>query len=168
MEGERIPCRTMMKNLISNKYFLITIRVVLGATFLYSAAGKLFNSEDFAKSILRYDFLPVYFVNILAIVLPWLEFVFGILLILGIYKKAASVLAGASLVMFLIALISAAARGLDINCGCFSLEETSSKSDIIIRIIQDFIMLGAVIIVYKFSGKPDKENPKLSAETINN
>lgn len=167
MERERISYRTMMKDFISNKYVVITLRVLLGLIFIYSAAGKLFNPEDFAKAILRYDFLPVYFVNLMAIILPWLEFIFGLLLVIGIFRKAASVLAGISLVIFLIALISALARGLDINCGCFSLEETSSKGDIIYRIIQDFIMLGAVIIVYKFSKTRIINKSETITETIN-
>ncbi len=156
-----------MKEFISNKYVVITLRVLLGLIFIYSSVGKLFNSAEFAKAILRYDFLPIYFVNLLAIVLPWLEFVVGLLLIAGIYKKASSFLAGASLVMFLIALISAVARGLDISCGCFSLEESSSKGDIMYRIIQDFFMLAAVIIVYKFGDAKKEEKPETSTEIIN-
>lgn len=156
-----------MKEFLSNKYVVITLRVLLGLIFLYSSVGKLFNPADFAKAILRYDFLPLYFVNLLAIVLPWLEFVVGLLLVAGIFKKASSILAGASLIMFLIALISAVARGLDISCGCFSLEESSSKGDIIFRIVQDFFMLAAVIIVYKFGDAKKEETPEVSTETTN-
>ncbi|MFA5011640.1 MAG: MauE/DoxX family redox-associated membrane protein [Ignavibacteria bacterium] len=156
-----------MKEFLSNKYVVVTLRVLLGLIFIYSSIGKLFNQADFAKAILRYDFLPIYFVNLLAIVLPWLEFIVGLLLIAGIYKKASAFLAGASLVMFLIALISAAVRGLDISCGCFSLEESSSKGDIIFRIIQDFFMLAAVIIVYKFGDDKKEEAPEISTGITN-
>lgn len=156
-----------MKEFLSNKYLVITLRVLLGIIFIYSSIGKLFNPADFAKAILRYDFLPVYLVNLLAIFLPWLEFVVGLLLVIGIYKKASALLTGASLVMFLIALISAVARGLDISCGCFSLEESSSKGDIIFRIIQDFLMLAAVVIVYKFSEAKKEKTPEISAEISN-
>lgn len=155
-----------MNNFLSNKYLQITLRVILGAIFIFASYGKLFNPADFAKAILRYEFLPIFFVNILAIVMPWLEFIVGLLLIAGVFRKASSMLAGISLVMFLIALISAYARGLDISCGCFSLEETSSKGDIIYRIIQDFIMLIAVIIIYKFS-EVKKTEPPVKAEVLN-
>ncbi len=156
-----------MKEFLSNKYVVVTLRVLLGLIFIYSSIGKLFNPADFAKAILRYDFLPIYFVNLLAIVLPWLEFIVGLLLISGVYKKASALLAGASLVMFLIALISASVRGLDISCGCFSLEESSSKGDIIFRIIQDFFMLAAVIIVYKFGEDKKNEASGISASVTN-
>jgi uncharacterized membrane protein YphA (DoxX/SURF4 family) len=155
-----------MTNFLSNKYFQIALRVVLGIVFIYASVGKLFRPEDFAKAILRYEFLPIYFVNIMAIVMPWVEFFTGVLLISGIFKKASSIIASISLVVFLIALISAFARGLDISCGCFSLEETSTKGDIIYRIVQDFFMLAGAIIVYKFSNvKKIQEN--VSAEAVN-
>lgn len=152
--------------LLENKYLQIGIRIILGAVFVYASVGKLFRPEDFAKAILRYEFLPIYFVNITAIVMPWIEFFTGILLILGIFKKASSMLASISLVMFLIALTSAFARGLDINCGCFSLEETSSKGDIIYRIAEDILMLIGAVIVYKFSDMKKKQET-VSAEAIN-
>jgi uncharacterized membrane protein YphA (DoxX/SURF4 family) len=148
-----------MKDFLYNKYFQTTLRIILGILFIYASMGKLFNTEDFAKVILRYEFLPIYFVNLMAIIMPWVEFFTGILLITGIFKKASSLLASISLIAFLIALTSAFARGLDINCGCFSLEETSSKGDIIYRIIEDIFMLAGALVVYKFSNKKKTEEP---------
>jgi len=139
-----------MKNFLSNKYFQLSIRFILGVVFLYAALGKLFNPEGLAKAILRYEFLPVFFVNLQAIIMPWLELTLAVFLIFGIYKKGTSLLTSAVIVMFLIALISAYARGLDISCGCFSLEETSTKGDILIRIFQDIFMLLGSVIVYMF------------------
>jgi uncharacterized membrane protein YphA (DoxX/SURF4 family) len=155
-----------MKEILSNKYFQIGLRLVIGIIFIYASVGKLFRAEDFAKAILRYEFLPIYFVNIVAVIMPWIEFFTGVLLISGIYKKASSLIAGMSLVVFLIALTSAFARELDISCGCFSLEETSSKGDIIYRIIQDIFMLIGALIVYKFSREKETREP-ISTEAAN-
>lgn len=167
MEREGISNTTIrMIKILENKYLQVTLRIILGIIFVYASVGKLFRPEDFAKAILRYEFLPVYFVNITAIVMPWIEFFTGILLILGIFKKASSMLASISLVVFLTALISAFARGLDISCGCFSLEETSSKGDIIYRIAEDILMLAGAIIIYKFSDV-NKTEETSSAEVIN-
>ncbi len=167
MERERISDSTInMIKFLENKYLQILLRLILGVIFIYASLGKLFRPEDFAKAILRYEFLPLYFVNIVAIIMPWVEFFTGILLILGIYKKASSVLASISLVVFLIALTSAFARGLDISCGCFSLEETSTKGDIIYRIAEDILMLIGAVIVYKFSDKK-KTQETVSTEAIN-
>ncbi|MDD5362662.1 MAG: DoxX family membrane protein [Ignavibacteria bacterium] len=143
-----------MKDFLYNKYFQIIIRLIIGAVFIYASVGKLFHPAEFAKAILRYELLPLGLVNIQAIIMPWVEFTLGILLITGIFKKGTLILASISLVMFLFALISAYARGLDISCGCFSLEETSSKGDILSRIIQDFFMLIGTVIIFLFSKKP--------------
>ncbi|MCE1165037.1 MAG: DoxX family membrane protein [Bacteroidetes bacterium] len=147
-----------MKELLENKYFHLALRIILGILFIYASFAKLFHPGDFAKAILRYEMLPVSLVNLQAIIMPWIEFFVGILLIFGIFRKSTSLLATASIVIFLIALISAYARGLDISCGCFSLEESSSKGDILFRIIQDFFMLAGTVILYLFSEKPkDKQ-----------
>ena len=111
-----------MNKLLSNKYFLLTLRILLGVIFIYASVGKVFQPAAFAKAIKNYDMLPLFSINILAIILPFLEFITGILLIAGIFKHGSSLVAIVSLIIFLIALVSAYARGLDINCGCFSLE----------------------------------------------
>ena len=144
-----------MKQILSNKYLQLVIRLSIGALFIYASVNKLFSPQDFAKAILRYEMLPVFIVNLMAIILPYVEFITGILLITGVYKKGASMTAIVSLFVFLIALVSASARGLDISCGCFSLEESSTKGDINIRIIQDIFLLIGAFILYIFS--PGKE-----------
>jgi uncharacterized membrane protein YphA (DoxX/SURF4 family) len=146
-----------VKQILSNKYIQLALRFAIGAIFIYASVNKLFSPQDFAKFILRYEMLPVFTVNLMAIILPYVEFVTGILLITGIYKKGASMMAIVSLFVFLIALVSASARSLDISCGCFSLEESSSKGDINMRIIQDVFLLIGAYILYKFSPGKDKE-----------
>ena len=150
-----------MKDFLSNKYLLIVLRLILGAIFIYASVNKLFHGEEFAKAIKNYEMLPLFTINFLAIILPYIEFVTGILLITGIYKKGSSAIAILSLVVFLIALTSAYARGLDINCGCFSLENTASKSDILTRIFEDLIMLIVAVVVYIFSGMKKVEESKI-------
>lgn len=155
-----------MKDLLSNKYFQIALRIIIGVVFIYASVGKLFNAEAFAKAIKNYDMLPLSTINILAIILPYVEFFTGVLLVLGIYKKASSVIAILSLVMFLIALTSAYARGLDINCGCFSLETTSTKSDILTRIFEDILMLIGIVIVYVFGDRKKSEAEEIKENQI--
>lgn len=159
-----------MKDFLSNKYLLIILRIIIGAIFIYASVNKLFNGEEFAKAIKNYDMMPLVTINFLAIILPYIEFITGILLVTGIYKKGSSAIAVLSLVVFLIALTSAYARGLDINCGCFSLENTSSKSDILVRIFEDILMLLVAVIVFIFSDKKktEEENIDLDVNTEQN
>jgi uncharacterized membrane protein YphA (DoxX/SURF4 family) len=128
----------------------------VGGVFVYSSVGKLFSQEEFGRVIYNYDLLPLFSVNILAIVLPYIQFIAGILLIFGIFKRGNSVIFIVLLLVFLIALIQAYARGLDINCGCFSLDTTSSNTDILIRIIQDVLLLIPAFLILVFSKKTNK------------
>lgn len=144
--------------LLSNKYFQVLLRLLIGGLFLYASLNKLFNQEEFAKAIYNYKLLPGEVVNIFAIVLPYIEFFSAIFLILGIYKRGSSFLIGAMLIVFIIALTRAYVLGLDISCGCFSLETVSEKSDISQRIIEDILMLIACILIFFNSEKKNLIN----------
>lgn len=144
--------------LLSNKYFQILLRLIIGGLFVYASLNKLFNQEAFAKAIYNYKLLPGEVVNILAIVLPYIEFFSAVFLILGIYKKGSSFLIGAMLIIFIIALTRAYVLGLDISCGCFSLETVSEKSDISQRIVEDILMLIACGLIFFNSDKKNLTN----------
>lgn len=141
---------------LSNKYFLFVLRLIVGGVFIYASLDKLMNQEEFSKAIYNYKFLPAVFINIFAIIIPYLELIAGLFLIIGIYKRGSSFIISFLLIIFIIALGQALARGLDINCACFSLETVNQKSDIwhVIfdsigsRIIQDILLLIASIIIY--------------------
>ena len=141
-----------------NKYILLSIRIIIGVVFIYASIGKIINPEAFAKAIKNYEMLPITMINLPAIILPYLELFTGALLMIGRLKKGAASITIIMLVFFLIGLIQAYIRGLDINCGCFSLESASSKSDILLRIIEDFLMLAGAVIILVFSDKNKIEN----------
>ena len=135
-------------NFLSNKYFLLILRLIAGGVFLYASLDKLFNQEAFSKAIYNYKFLPTVFINIFAIVIPYLEFISGLLLLLGIFKRGSSFIITVLLIVFIIALTQAYAKGLDISCACFSLETVGQKSDILLRIIEDVLLLIASTIIF--------------------
>jgi len=139
-------------NFLSNKYFLIAIRVIVGGIFVYASLDKLLNQEMFSKAIYNYKFLPGMFINIMAITIPYLELVAGLFLIFGIFIRGSSLIIIILLVLFIIALGQAYVRGLDIDCACFELkkelENANQKSDILQRIIEDILLLAASIIIF--------------------
>jgi uncharacterized membrane protein YkgB len=64
-----------------------------------------------------------------AIVLPWVEAIAGLLLIAGIWKREAAATIAILLVVFLLAAGSVIARGIDVeNCGCTSVAAHTEKS----------------------------------------
>jgi hypothetical protein len=137
----------MLNKLFTQKYFASLVRIVLGAIFIYASMDKIANMPDFAKVIFYYRILPVQLVNLLAIFLPWLEFVLGVFLIIGKFERASLLVYSAMIVVFIIALSQALIRGLDISCGCFSVDP-SSTSDVWLRIIEDIVVLFFSVNLY--------------------
>lgn len=103
------------------------LRVALGAVFIVASLDKIQNPEAFATSIANYRVLPYTVINGMAIVLPWLEFVTGTVLVLGIWIRASTIIAWGLLFTFSVAISQALFRGLDISCGCFSTNPNAER-----------------------------------------
>ncbi|MBN1633115.1 MAG: DoxX family membrane protein [Ignavibacteria bacterium] len=152
---------------IKNKNFQFILRLVIGGLFIFASVDKIFDPTEFAKVIKNYDFLPISLVNFPAIIIPYLEFFTGLFLIIGLWKRGSSALIIIMLVFFLIGLGQAYARGLDINCGCFSLENSSSTSDILVRMIEDILMLIAAVLIFIGSAVNKTKTNEIQNERIN-
>lgn len=109
---------------LRNEWIGLVVRIVLGAVFIYASLDKIVQPEAFAKIVNNYHILPGSMVNLLALFLPWLELLTGVALVLGTRMEGATVLVGAMLAIFIVAVAISLARGLNIDCGCFS---TSSR-----------------------------------------
>jgi len=109
-----------MKKLLNNEYVLLICRIIVGLMFIVVGVGKIANPEEFAQEIANYQILPYLFVNITAIIIPWIELFAGILLLLGVQTKSSSIVIAVMTVVFTIAVIIAIAKGLNIECGCYS------------------------------------------------
>ena len=96
-------------------------RLFIGAVLVYAGASKISApAEEFAMVIGAYDLVPTSFALPMAGLLPWLEMLVGWALLLGVAPRAASAAAGAMTLVFLAAIGSVLARGIQIpNCGCF-------------------------------------------------
>lgn len=148
-----------MEKFFKNNFISTAGRIVLGALFMYASFDKMAHPEAFADIIDNYHILPVHLVNPLAIFLPWLEFITGFLLVINKWVKGSLLIYSSLLIIFIIALSQALIRGLDISCGCFSVQ-SSSTSDIWVRIILDIVMLFFSIGLYKYTDNAAGTNYK--------
>ena len=120
------------------KHGIAIIRIVLGAIFLYAGVIKAMDTTAFAGSIAAYRILP-YFGNFLAAsILPWLEIFCGVLLVTGWRARTAATLTVLLNLLFIAEMISAVARGLEIDCGCF---RQGAKDPPLLAIIRDFLFI---------------------------
>lgn len=136
-----------MSNTPMLKLFILLIRLVLGMIFIYAGITKVLNPAAFAEDIDNYQMLPYILVNVAAIVLPWIEIIAGLLIVFGRYLTVSSFIIIFLNVIFIFAIASAMARGLDINCGCFSVADHGSKVGWQ-RLVEDFVFLGMAVTVF--------------------
>ena len=94
-------------------------RLVLGGVLLLAGYLKAKSPAEAAMSVRAYEVLPISLANTLGYILPWLEIGAGLLLIIGVAVKKSAIFGGALMVLFIIAIGQAWARGLSIDCGCF-------------------------------------------------
>lgn len=100
----------------------VPVRWYLGVLFVGASLHKIAEPGSFALDVATYDILPLAAVNLTALVLPWLELAAGAMLLAGWRVRAASLLVTAMMLVFLAALVTALAHGLDMSCGCFASE----------------------------------------------
>jgi len=113
---------------LSNKYLLLAARLIVGTVFIIASIDKIYVPEAFAESIHAYRLVPDPTVNILALILPWLELLCGVFLLGGVKVRPSALLSLALFAVFAVAIVSALARGLTIDCGCFGMEHAAPVS----------------------------------------
>jgi uncharacterized membrane protein YphA (DoxX/SURF4 family) len=123
-----------MRKPATRKSLVWALRFGFAALFLFAAVPKLLDPATFARGVEGYRLLPQRGVYAVALALPWLEAFVGLAL-LGVpwLRRGAWALATLMLAVFAVALGSAAARGLDLRCGCFGGGEPVGAGDAVLR-----------------------------------
>ncbi len=100
----------------------ISLRVILGSLFMWAGTMKILDVDSFVDTVGYFKIAPfdaAPWDMWLGYMLPVFEILVGAALILGILLKGAMVSVLLLTVGFLVAVISAHIRGLNIECGCF-------------------------------------------------
>ena len=95
--------------------------------------------DFFVKSLENYKLLPAETLNLVALIIPWMELITGVFLIIGFFVKESALLGSIMMGIFIAAIIISLARGLNIDCGCFGTVDGSKVG--ISKLIEDFIIL---------------------------
>lgn len=120
-------------------------RFFLGFIFFYASLDKILHPAAFAETVHNYQILPDALINLTAVVLPWLEFLTGSLLILGLWMPGAVFTCNALLLIFFSTVLFNLAKGLDVDCGCFTAStDPSSGGHMLWYLFRDglFLLLG--------------------------
>ncbi|HDP26527.1 MAG TPA: DoxX family membrane protein [Deltaproteobacteria bacterium] len=123
-------------------------RVLLGVVFIYASIHKILYPGAFAGAVFNYQILPAVFINLTALILPWLELVIGILLLLNVWMPGTVVIVNGLLLTFTSALIFNLARGLDIACGCFTTRSTENEMTLLTLLRDSSFLLVSLFLLY--------------------
>ncbi|MBK8010719.1 MAG: thioredoxin domain-containing protein [Deltaproteobacteria bacterium] len=125
-------------------------RIYLAAVFLAACHHKILDPRAFALDIATYQILPLQLVNLMAIVLPWIELGAALALLAAWRTRAAALLITGMMVMFTVAISVALARGLDMSCGCFASKTATEDPISWHTIVRDlgWMMLGLYVLLF--------------------
>lgn len=131
-------------------FFSLAVRIYLGFVFLFACYHKVIHPEAFALDIATYQILPLGLVNLLAIILPWIELVAGLMLVIGWRTRSAALLVSGMMVVFTIAISIAVYKGLDMSCGCFASQGAAEDPISWRTIMRDsgWLLLGVYVLTF--------------------
>ncbi|SFM97208.1 cation diffusion facilitator family transporter [Thermodesulforhabdus norvegica] len=109
------------------RIFGTLMRIAFGGVFVWASYDKILNPREFAEVVYNYMILPDEFINIVAIILPWIELFTGLSLIFGIFTRGSLLISIALLIVFTGAIVANIIRGIDISCGCFTTDQSEAS-----------------------------------------
>ncbi|GIJ29241.1 hypothetical protein Vqi01_44030 [Micromonospora qiuiae] len=97
----------------------LAVRLGLAAVWLYAGATKVGDLAASGRSVHAYQIMPYDVAMVVGAALPFVELALGVLLLLGLATQLVAGISAALLLVFIAGIVSAWARGLAIDCGCF-------------------------------------------------
>ncbi|MFH0728625.1 MAG: MauE/DoxX family redox-associated membrane protein [Pseudomonadota bacterium] len=143
-----------LKTFFSNQWVELACRCSLGLLFVIASFHKISNPAQFAKIIYGYQLVPDIAINLITIMLPFLELFSGAALIAGIYPRSAVTIINAMLLSFIVAISINLLRGHVFDCGCFSTGDTNHPSAAAALLVRDLVCLAVGSYVIGYTGKP--------------
>jgi putative oxidoreductase len=131
----------------------MALRLALGGFFLYASLDKIANPAAFAKVVYQWQIFGPVPSNMVAVFLPWVEAVAGVLLVAGLWKRESALVIAVLLGVFIAAAAAVLARGIDVeNCGCTSVSAAKSEKGFFhgvgtFLILRNLVMLGAAAVL---------------------
>lgn len=153
---------TQLRAWFGHPWLTVRVQIALGVIFVIAALPKVSDPPSFAHMIYNYRITPGPLVNLIALVLPWVELLAGLALILGIWRRSSAVLIGVLLLIFIAGISFNLARGNAIDCGCFDVsaagksvvERLFDMKMVVIRDLGMLLMVAQILFGTRETMKP--------------
>jgi len=151
------PLRAFL-SLIKSREIIFIARMVIGTIFIAAAIPKLADPKSFALVIANYKLIPPSAGLVMATLIPWMELLAGLGIITGYYIRGSAFVLIGLLVVFLFAIMAGILRGLDISCGCFTLDPAAGRIGWQ-KVAENVLMVAFLFLVYLYpSGVREPEH----------
>jgi len=150
----------------------LALRLLLGAFFVYASLDKIWSPAAFAKIVYQWQVVGPVPSNLVAVTLPWIELLAGLLLIAGAWKRESALVIALLLVVFIVSAGSVMARGIDVeNCGCVSVAKAEAPSSWPpawtkgvgwFLVSRNLVLLGAALVLVVATPPPPGSPPPAS------
>ena len=100
------------------------LRIGFGILLILASIDKISHPFEFAKMVENYQIIGSGLSYWIAVWFPYLECLLGLLLLINIWMDAATLMNAFFMFLFLVLVFQAYLRGLDIECGCFSVTDS--------------------------------------------
>ena len=134
---------SMAASILKSPWPYRVLRFGLAALFIYGGAIKLIDPKSFARIISLYDIIPDMLLPFIAIGLPLLETLAGIALLFDI-RGSLAVISGL-LGLFVFALGYGILMDLNVDCGCFGVQELAQKESLRHAFYRDLFLVSIVV-----------------------
>ncbi|MFI7211899.1 MauE/DoxX family redox-associated membrane protein [Micromonospora maritima] len=130
----------------------VAARLGLAAVWLIAGGTKVGDLAASGRAVNAYQVMPYDLATVIGAALPFVELALGLLLLVGLATRVGAGISAALLVVFIVGIASAWARGLAIDCGCFGsggqlgAGETPSYLPEILRDLGFLVLAGFLLI----------------------
>lgn len=141
---------------------LLSARLLLAGIFAWAAVVKLGNLTAFGDAVKGFKIFgragyygpKTEHMNILTtFAVPWVEIICAVLLVIGLWTRAAALLLSLLTISFIVAIMSVLYRGLDVKCGCFGEGYLLCQGSMsLCHVVQNTLILAVGVAIVTFGG----------------
>jgi len=158
-KGEpKTAAKSAPSKVVALSWISLVARVVIGGAIMYAGLLKIGNLQQSVVAVRAYKLpLPDGLIQVIGYLMPIAEIVLGVAIITGLFTRWVVLLGAIMMLVYIVLIASAWARGLSIDCGCFTpggLLLPDQKTKYLEDILRDIGLLVCGLFVFLFPSSP--------------